>query len=80
MNHFDTVKLDGVIVGFGSKEEAELAVRKLKAWKRLKDKGFRFYSYYDSAVDVGQIYANFPEEKPNGEIHKDLDLLFGGEE
>lgn len=27
---------------FETKEEAELAVRKLKAWKRLEDKGFKF--------------------------------------
>ena len=27
---------------FETKEEAEKAVEKLKAWKRLKDKGFRF--------------------------------------
>ena len=27
---------------FNTREDAELAVRKLKAWKRLKDKGFRF--------------------------------------
>lgn len=69
-----------VYIEMSNQKEAIEVEEKLKAWKRLKDKGFRFYSYYDSAVDVGQIYANFPEEKPNGEIHKDLDLLFSGED
>lgn len=31
-----------VHIEMGSKEEAEIAVRKLRAWQRLKDKGFRF--------------------------------------
>lgn len=30
---------------FESKEEAEKAVEKLKAWKRLKDKGLKVFSY-----------------------------------
>ena len=69
---------------FGSKEEAELAVRKLQAWKRLKDKGFKFDGYDvanrggDNAI-CGQAYfkaGNYDRE----EIKSDLDLLFGGEE
>ena len=61
---------------FDTREEAEKAVEKLKAWKRLKDKGFeindcvviddkeiRLYGYYSIAG-----------------IEEDLDLLFGGEE
>lgn len=31
---------------FETKEEAEKAVEKLKAWKRLRDKGFRFVEGY----------------------------------
>ena len=31
---------------FSSREEAELAVRKLKAWKRLKDDDFKFIGWY----------------------------------
>lgn len=65
---------------FKTKEEAEKAVEKLKAWKRLKDKGFRFLGYYH----------RLGETKSKGEIgfemdgyegtKQDLDLLFGGEE
>ena len=86
VNHFDTVKLDGVIVGFGSKEEAELAVLKLKAWKRLKDKGFRFtgYGHYDDSGDespaIAFEYPDLDEMFYNKQVVADLDLLFGGEE
>lgn len=69
---------------FEAREEAELAVEKLKAWKRLKDKGFRFDSYdvADREGDdpiCGQVYfkgCNYDKE----EIENDLYLLFGGEE
>ena len=79
VNHFDTVKLDGVIVGFGSKEEAELAVRKLKAWTRLEDKGFRFTAwkngiFLDGTI-AGQVRYEFPIDNKD-DIEKDLDLLF----
>ena len=69
---------------FETKEEAELAVRKLKAWKRLKDKGFRFCGHDDR--DRGQlgdivIYAEMPTfEYDDDSTRDDLDLLFGGEE
>lgn len=63
---------------FETKEEAEKTVEKLKAWKRLRDKGFKFYRY--EVVD-GTIRWNMDL---NGsvpkEVYKDLDLLFGGEE
>lgn len=67
---------------FETKEEAEKALEKLKAWKRLKDKGFRFDGYdsgYNSNKELcGQAYfkgGNFWFD-----ITHDLDLLFGGEE
>ncbi len=61
---------------FETEEEAELAVRKLKAWKRLKDKGFRFIDHIDR--DSGQGMTRYEwDGYINGE---DLDLLFGGEE
>ena len=60
---------------FETKEEAELAVRKLKAWKRLKDKGFRFYDGDDACIS----YLLDPI-KWDDELEKDFDLLFGGEE
>lgn len=66
---------------FNTREEAEKAVEKLKAWKRLKDKGFSIYSW-DYEFDM--------VDKPSQTIilrasavdssNTDLDLLFGGEE
>lgn len=58
---------------FETKEEAEKAVNKLKAWKRLKDKGFRFDGYNAG----GRI--NYYIDRtllPKA----DLDLLFGDKE
>lgn len=83
VNHFDAAKIDGVIVGFGNKEEAEKAVEKLKAWKRLKDGGFtiRYWRHTpDMNLTTGSlinIKGFIPEVVKN---MKDLDLLFGGEE
>lgn len=61
---------------FNTKEDAEKAVEKLKAWKRLKEKGFRFIDHIDR--DSGQGMTRYEwDGYVNGE---DLDLLFGGEE
>ena len=61
---------------FNTQEEAEKAVEKLKAWKRLKDKGFKFIDHIDR--DSGQGMTRYEwDGYINGE---DLDLLFGGEE
>jgi len=38
---------------FETKEQAELAVCKLKAWKRLKDNGFRFEGWEDLQAEMG---------------------------
>ena len=76
---------------FETKEEAELAVRKLKAWKRLKDKGFRFthYNTPGAATIRGEDVIEFKitalihdyDEEETGKIEACLDLLFfGGEE
>ena len=70
---------------FSSREEAELAVRKLKAWKRLKDKGFRFghirsidgVTIKHKDLDQYTIIAYADEDGCDQEC---LDLLFGGEE
>ena len=74
---------------FDTKEEAEKAVEKLKAWKRLKDGGF--YFTIDVTTD-GKYSHNFilrlncTKEKINKtfteceQYRKDLHLLFGGEE
>ena len=69
---------------FNTEEEAEKAVEKLKAWKRLKDKGFRFEYYDYSDRDLHnhiQIKAITNREVEDSILYKeDLDLLFGGEE
>lgn len=73
---------------FETEEEAKLAVEKLKALKRLKDKGFKF----NLPVSVGAldaepgkfqigIVANMPDQwYTDDATQKDLYLLFGGEE
>ena len=64
---------------FETKEEAEKAVEKLKAWKRLKDEGFKFTDWYRDVCEVS-IQAEIHDEGALGMIN-DLDLLFsGGEE
>ena len=74
---------------FGTKKEAERAVEKLKAWKRLKDGGFYFTI---DAIEDGEYRHNLilrlkcNEEvryKPIKECEKyrrDIHLIFGGEE
>ena len=65
---------------FETREEAEKAVEKLKAWKRLRDKGFSFEGYDDGYKhDFNSGHIEFYVENDGG-VLKDLDLLFGGEE
>ena len=67
---------------FETKEEAEKAVETLKAWKRLKDKGFSFdpVDRYEALCGNGfsiPITATMPPEAyTDTEVSKDLDLLF----
>lgn len=69
-----------------TKEEAEKAVEKLKAFKRLKDKGFSFdpVDRYEALCGNGfniPITATMPPEAyTDTEVSKDLDICFGGEE
>jgi len=63
---------------FKTKEEVEKAVEKLKAWKRLKDKGFEFTSWDRHPDFPGDFRITASDEFPCDD--KDLDLLFGGEE
>lgn len=76
---------------FGTKEEAERAVRKLKAWKRLKDKGFRFEGWQDleACDETERLVVNRIVDGENiigfrmddyHECIKDLNICFGGEE
>lgn len=62
---------------FDTIEEAEKAVEKLKAWKRLKDKGFRFNGW--SGTQMGSDISYIREVYYEG-CTDDMDLLFGGEE
>ena len=64
---------------FETKEEAEKAVEKLKAWKRLKDKGVTFgnsLTMFDLNGCVGiRVYI------PKGvSATDDFEIIFGGEE
>lgn len=82
---------NNVVISFETREEAELAVCKLKAWKRLKELGFRFIDWeldmetiadgkiwFDIGVNTEWNAEQLLELKP--EAKKSLDILFGGEE
>ena len=72
---------------FETEEKAKLAVRKLKAWKRLKDLGAKFNGYNlgdlsgtDYIGDEYLIELDGLTNKELCELESYLDLLFGGEE
>ena len=65
---------------FSTKEEAEKAVEKLKAWKRLKDASFRLTGWYGGSETITYEFKDKPEGYIPVEECADLDLLFGGEE
>lgn len=73
---------------FETKEEAEKAVEKLKAWKRLKDKGFRFTltpGVGSLDINPGKFQIEINADMPAkwfccDAVQKDLDDCFGGEE
>ena len=80
----ESIRLNDMISGrhiveidFTKVEEAEKAVEKLKAWTRLKDKGFRFEycDCIDGEEETLQILAHLPEDVEPA----DYMLLFGGE-
>lgn len=60
---------------FSSREEAEKAVKKLKAWKRLKDKGFKIR--LQNLKGYSCLEANWDVLEGD---YSDVRLLFGGEE
>ena len=67
---------------FETREEAEQAVEKLKAWKRLKDKEFEFVGFSHIGANgwiKGEIKFLLPSDT-FGDGEKELDLLFGDEE
>lgn len=73
---------------FETKEEAEKAVEKLKAWKRLKNFGFKFIGKdYRGDKNFGSAFFQVGEGKnirdfyqDNQDFYDDLDLLFCPEE
>lgn len=68
---------------FSSQEEAEKGLEKLKAWQRLKDKGFKFRDWNTTSLyNLGSIEFFLPDVVNDiDDYRKDLDLLFsGGEE
>ena len=75
-------------LSFESKDEADKAVEKLKAWKRLKDKGFHISGwdnsigddYYKPSQIVIELNGNpdWDEYDNINDIKEELDLLFGG--
>lgn len=76
---------------FNTKEEAEKAVEKLKAWKRLKDKGFRFEGWQDleACDETERLVTNRIVDGENiigfrmddyHDCSEDLNICFGGEE
>ena len=67
---------------FETKEEAEKAVEKLKAWKRLKDKGFRFTAGWTIPEEpkTNHIKLAIRGEMDAPDSPYDLNLLFGGED
>lgn len=65
---------------FSTKEEAERAVEKLKARKRLKDKGFKFGGWRCEDQKLSIRFYFGKKDAWATEVDPDLDLLFGGEE
>jgi len=64
---------------FETKEEAEKAAEKLKAWKRLKDKGIRFNGWKCTG-SISFTFDNYYGDGQPKSASDELDLLFGGEE
>lgn len=65
-----------ILLEFNTQEEAEKALEKLKAWKRLKDKGFKL----DAVVDSFFCLDIYMRDEPYEVIKDDLKIVFGGEE
>lgn len=67
---------------FETKEEAEKAVEKLKAWKRMKDTGcepIKWNWKHDYPNDACYVEVVLKCQFDSGVHDKELDLLFGGE-
>lgn len=86
--YYQQVKVASKEIGnyFESLEEAEQAVEKLKAWKRLKDKGFRFDlspalgHCDDKKFDISIIGTMPAKWWYNDKVVDDIHYIFGGED
>ncbi len=63
---------------FETKEKAEKAVKKLKAFKRLRDNGMIKYSFHKEKTGIDLDFYTLTILAPRDK--DSLDLLFGGEE
>lgn len=62
---------------FDTREEAEKAVERLRAWKRLKDKGVEFYGWRRNQTGTYDLLIRWKDRVPRSyEVKNDLDLLF----
>lgn len=77
---YDWAKEKSIGNYFEVKEQAEKAVEKLKAWQRLKAKGFVWQDWEEGSMDNGTcvIGCQIPENNWETDVVEDLDLLFGG--
>lgn len=64
---------------FETREEAEKALEKLKAWKRLKDTITRIDRASFDDVGTATLFIRY-KGKDHKKVSEELDLLFGGEE
>lgn len=76
-----------VYIECSTEEEAEKVAKRLRAWERLKDKGFRF-----KGITPMEYFIRFTYNKPQQildnqqhpgvaqQFNNDLDLLFSGED
>ena len=83
--YYQQVKAASKEIGnyFETKEEAEKAVEKLKAWKRLIEQGFEFGGWTHTPITKSLTGYNLHIKAYSDKLAdymEDLDLLFGGEE
>lgn len=68
-------------IWFKTKEETERAVKKLEAWTRLENKGFRFNRWKEAPLRPNSsCIAITGIMKCDDKARKDLDICFGGKE
>jgi len=62
-----------------SEAEDEKAIKKIKAWERLKEKGFRFKGWRTADLGADKYYFVITAEADDA-CKDDLDICFGGKE